>query len=271
MIKMYWWQGGGGTGNFGDKLAPALVQALTGKQVTYSPIDKADIVAIGSVLEPWFWPQDSWLTYAGYIWGAGRMFGNIAMPFPRANIVGVRGELTLNTLGDVGTQDTVVGDPGLLCGHLHRSEAKVKYKLGIWPHWSEAKHPKLSALLNSSPEILLINPCGDIRATIDQAASCEAIAATSLHGLVIADALAVPNCWLRLGTGKEDNVGMPLFKYFDYFSAFQAPPPAPHILSTDATLDELLPKVNSRRHADVARLQDDLLSAFPLQRSQQFV
>ncbi|WP_425616813.1 polysaccharide pyruvyl transferase family protein [Anatilimnocola sp. NA78] len=271
MIKMYWWQGGGGKGNFGDKLAPALVQALTGQEVAYSTIERADILAIGSVLEPWFWPQESWLNFQGHIWGAGRMFGKVTMPFPRANILSVRGELTLNTLGGFGTRETFVGDPGLLCGHLRRSVGRPKFKIGIWPHWSEVRNAQIQALADSSSDILLIDPCGGIRETIDRAASCEAIAASSLHGLVTADALGIPNCWLRLETGKEDQVGMPMFKYLDYFSAFQCAPPVPQQLQLSTSLDSLLASMQSDRHTDVTRLQDDLLSVFPYSRSQMLV
>jgi pyruvyltransferase len=263
MIKMYWWQGGGGSGNFGDKLAPAIIESLTGQHVIHSPIDEADIVAIGSALEPWFWPQDSWLTFQGHIWGTGRMFGKAQMSLPMANILSVRGELTLNTLGVRDSSEVFVGDPGLLCGHLHCATGKPKYKLGVWPHWSEIRNPKIRSLVESSSEVLLIDPCADIRETIDRAASCESIAASSLHGLVTADALAIPSCWLRLETGKEDEAGLPLFKYLDYFSAFQCPPAIPQVLRADATLGDLLPKMSSDRHIDVARLQHDLLSVFP--------
>ncbi len=271
MIRMYWWQGGGGSGNFGDKLAPALVKALSGQSVEYSPIEKSDLLARGSVLEPWFWPADSWLRYRGTLWGPGRMFGKGPISFPRANIVGVRGELTLSRLGEVGVLNAVTGDPGLLCGHLHRPGGRMRHKLGIWPHWSEFKNPKLHALLNSSPDIVLIDPCGGIQDTLDRADSCEYIAASSLHGLIVADALAIPNCWLRFNTGKEDTVGMPQFKYLDYFSAFQTPPPNCKVLERSDTLDTLLPLMSSERHADAARLQDDLLSVFPYRRMAAFV
>jgi pyruvyltransferase len=266
MIRMYWWQGGGGSGNFGDKLAPALVRALSGREVEYSAIEKSDLLAIGSLLEPWFWPADSWLNYRGAIWGPGRMFGKGPLTFPRANIVGVRGELTLGRLGDVGLRDIVTGDPGLLCGHLHRPGGRTRHKLGIWPHWSEYRNPRLRALLDSSPDILLIDPCGGVRETLDRAASCEYIAASSLHGLIVADALAIPNCWMRLNTGREDAVGMPMFKYLDYYSAFQSPPPVCKVLEAFDTLDNLLPLMSSERHQDAARIQDDLLSAFPYHR-----
>jgi pyruvyltransferase len=266
MIRMYWWQGGGGAGNFGDKLAPVLVRALSGREIEYSKIERSDLLAIGSLLEPWFWPADSWLRYRGHIWGPGRMFGKGPLSFPNANIVGVRGELTLSRLGDEGLRETVTGDPGLLCGHLHRPGGRTRFTLGVWPHWSEVKNPKLRALVNSSPDILYIDPCAGVRETLDRAASCEYIAASSLHGLITADALAIPNCWLRFNTGREDAVGMPLFKYLDYYSAFQSPPPICKPLEWTDTLDTLLPHMSSDRHHDAARIQDDLLSVFPYRR-----
>jgi hypothetical protein len=263
---MYWWQGGGGSGNFGDKLAPALVKALSGQDVEYSSIDKSDVLAVGSLLEPWFWPAGSWRSYRGHIWGPGRMFGKGPISFPRANVVAVRGELTLARLGDTELTDTVTGDPGLLVGHLHRPAGRTRHKLGIWPHWSEYKHPRLRAFLDGSADVVVIDPCAGVRETLDRVGSCDFIAASSLHGLIVADALAIPNCWIRLNTGREDAVGMPLFKYLDYYSAFQTPPPICKVLEPKDTLDTLLPLMSDDRHQDAARVQDDLLSVFPYRR-----
>jgi pyruvyltransferase len=262
MIRMYWWQGGRGTGNFGDKLGPALVHALTGQRIEHTSIENSDLIAIGSSLEPWHWPHGSWLDYGGMIWGAGRLNGKGKISFPRAQVLAARGELTLATLSEPARSSAVVGDPGLLCGHLHHPLGMPRYKLGIWPHWSETRNPVLRKLVQSSPEIVMIDPCGGIRDTLDLAASCECIASSALHGLVVADALAIPNCWVRTPSSDTDSA-LAYFKFLDYFSAFQSPPPRPLAIGAVDDLDTLLPRMSSDRHEDAARLQDDLLSAFP--------
>jgi pyruvyltransferase len=266
MIRMHWWQGGRGAGNFGDQLAPALVRALSGEHVEYAAIEKCDLLAGGSLLEPWLWPQDSWLTFAGHIWGAGRLHGKAPLAFPRANLTGVRGELTLSSLGNRNAYLTVTGAPALLCGHVYNPLCQPRFKLGIWPHWTQFRNPTLRSVVASSPEITLIDPCGGIRETLSAAANCECIAASALHGLIVADAFGIPSCWFRLETGNEGEAGMPLFKYLDYFSAFQTPPPPSQRILRSDTLDTLLPLMNDSRHQDAARLQDDLLASFPYRR-----
>jgi hypothetical protein len=261
MIRMYWWQGGRGTGNFGDKLGPALVKALTGQLVTWSSIEKSDLLAIGSTLEPWLWPDRAWLDYRGTIWGAGRLTGGTVLPFPRANIVATRGELTLASLNVPARSIAATGDPALLCGHFHRPISKPRYKLGIWPHWSEMRHRELREVASTSSEIALIDPCGDVRDTIDLVSSCEFIASTALHGLVVADALGIPSCWLR--TRSCNREVLPQYKFLDYFSAYQSAPPRPRMLDPMDTLDSLLRDMNDERLDDVARIQDDLMSALP--------
>ena len=50
---------------------------------------------------------------------------------------------------------------------------------------------------------------------IDQICSCEIIASSSLHGLIVPDAYNIPNCWITL-SGK---ISGGLFKFYDYFSS----------------------------------------------------
>lgn len=267
MIKMHWWQGGRGKGNFGDRLGPALVYALSGETVEYAPIERCDLLAGGSLLEPWCWPQDSWYSFAGQIWGAGRLHGKCSLTFPRAKLVGVRGELTLSTLTGCESYLTVTGAPGLLCGHIYYPTAKPRYKVGIWPHWSQFRDPIVRAVVESSSEITLIDPCGGLRETLAAAANCEFIAASALHGLIVADAFQIPSCWFRLENGIEDETGLPQFKFLDYFSAFQTPPPRSKKLTRTDSLETLLPLMSTVRHLDAARLQDDLLASFPYRRT----
>jgi pyruvyltransferase len=263
MIRMYWWQGGRGTGNFGDKLGPALVSALSGRAVVHSAIEKSDLIAIGSSLEPWLWPDNAWLHYRGMIWGTGRLDGRAFMKFPQAEILATRGELSLGSLCRSGQSSAVTGDPALLCGHVHHSIGRPRYKLGIWPHWSEVRNSAIRRLAEESSDVAFIDPCGGIRETLDLAAKCECIASSALHGLVVADALAIPNCWIRPGMRDDCDT---LYKYFDYFSSFQSPPPKPKTITAADNIDSLLPLMSSDRHEDASRLQDDLLAVFPYYR-----
>ncbi len=158
MIRAYWWRGGPESGNFGDQLTPILCQRLSGRRVVHAPPHLADVFAIGSILEPWFWPRESWRSFQGMIWGAGRMFGQTPMELPLADVRAVRGRLTLSTIACRHKAAVVLGDPGLLCALLARRTVK-KYKLGVVPHWSERDHPLVQHLVSTSSEITLVNIC----------------------------------------------------------------------------------------------------------------
>ena len=97
-LRAYWWRGGPRYGNFGDLLTPALLEHLSGRPVEHCSPHEADIIAVGSVLEPGFWPAGSWTGFAGYIWGAGRMTGERPMEMPAARVEAVRGKWTLRAL-----------------------------------------------------------------------------------------------------------------------------------------------------------------------------
>lgn len=263
MITTYWWRGGGGSGNFGDKLGPAIIEHLSGQSVSNVSIDRAEVLAIGSVLEPWFWPKDAWQHFQGYVWGVGRMFGKVPMALPQARLLAVRGRLSAQRLGLPPTATVAIGDPGILCPLLQPAAATKRFKVGIWPHWSEKLHPKIRALLDHSPDVKLIDPCGDIRQTLQLASSCEIIAASSLHGLITADAYGIPRCWLRLNTGKEDEIGMPVFKYADYFSAYSSAPPDALFLTGNDSLDSIVSSATCAPLTEVEAIQLQLMNCFP--------
>lgn len=262
-IKMYWWPGGGRRGNFGDRLGPALVQALTQQPIEHVPIHQADLIAIGSMLEPWFWPDEGWKHYRGRIWGSGRMFGVAPIAFPQASIHAVRGELTRQTLGIDAKVPVTLGDPGLLVGLFYERSRRPRYKLGVWPHWSEYDHPAMAEIRSVSPEIVIIDPCAPVVETIKLASTCEAIASSSLHGIVVADSLGIPNCQLGFDTGQEDYAGKPEFKYADYCSGLSSERPSMLTWAPHSSIDDLLQQASSSRQPELSKVQRDLIESFP--------
>ena len=135
MIKAFWWGAGPEGGNFAGQLTPLLCRYFSGQTIEWAPAHEADLIAVGGYLEPQFWPDESWRTVEGHIWGTGRMTGEGRIAFPKAKIAALRGRLTAESLGDGVPEGVVLGEAGLLVQMLARPMNR-RYKLGLIPHWS---------------------------------------------------------------------------------------------------------------------------------------
>ncbi len=81
----------------------------------------------------------------------------------------------------------------------------------------------------------------DTIGTIEKIASCERIASTSLHGLIVADAFHIPNLWISKDA-QEKRIS---WKFIDYFlsvgrSLFESRPIPPSYDLNDLTDSEHL-------------------------------
>jgi len=262
MIKAYWWPGGPGRGNFGDQLTPFLCERLSGQRVEHAAPHEADLIAVGSILEPWFWPADTWRVYRGFVWGAGRMFGEGRWALPAARVLAVRGHLTWQRVDCPSKESVFLGDPGLLCSLFVRTMRK-RYKLGVVPHWSEREDPRVAQLVARSAEIVFIDVGAPVQEVLDQIAACEALVASSLHALIAADALGIPNEWLRLELAPDRDLGKPEFKYRDYYSLYGMADKGYLTLGPADTLETILARVEPSSRPGFTALQKNLLDAFP--------
>lgn len=219
----YWWRE---EVNFGDLITPVLL-----KHYSYTPIftrpSRARLAAAGSILE--HLPND----FSGIILGSGFILETSAMPFPKATILALRGELTRRRVG--ARQKMVLGDPGLLADKaMPRREAK-KYALGVVPHFSEQDAPIFGRLQEHlGTDMRFIGVQDDPLAVFAAIDECEHILSSSLHGLIVADSLGIPNRWLA-----SDKLLGGRFKFDDYYTAIKicAEPAA---LRGDETLKELV-------------------------------
>jgi pyruvyltransferase len=99
--------------------------------------------------------------------------------------------------------------------YLFSKASSKKYQYGIVPHKSDQGDTKLSSWKSRS-DTLIIDIGAGIQEVIDMAAQCEKIVSSTLHGLILADSLGIPNHWVKLSSKLygED------FKFKDYYSAF---------------------------------------------------
>lgn len=203
-MDSYWWTG---EVNFGDQLTPELLRYY-GFTPVLMPARRAKVVVSGSILE--HMPE----TYHGAILGAGFIDPETNRTFAGARVLAVRGNLTRQRLGL--PDDVPVGDPGLLIPRLAAGREAKRYELGIVPHYEERNAPTILRLQERFGTAAIIidvqRPPTAVMADIDR---CLEILASSLHGLITADALEIPNTWIMPGGGYRRS----RFKYDDYYSA----------------------------------------------------
>jgi pyruvyltransferase len=203
-VTAYWWCG---RPNAGDLLTPLLLKHFSNLTAAWAPFKRAELVCVGSILEH---VPNGW---HGKIVGAGKLHEQSKVPVD-AEILALRGPLTARGLRG----DFALGDPGLLASELVRVTTK-KHRLGVVPHWSDNQLAVDPRFARYDP--VVIDPRGDPLEFVRLIGECEKIVASSLHGLILADAFGIPRRFeyaegrLRLEGG--------MFKFLDYSAAVRTP------------------------------------------------
>lgn len=143
------------------------------------------------------------------VWGAGCITDKSPLKYMPKKVLAVRGPLTRNYLLKNGVEcPPIYGDPALLLPLHYIPPKDKKHKIGLIQHVSE--------------KIIGIDGCHSISLSkyntwtdiIDEICSCEVIASSSLHGLIVAEAYDIPNVWIaspKLLGGE--------FKFHDFFQS----------------------------------------------------
>jgi len=201
-VSAYWWDR---IQNFGDQLTPELLKSY-GLGPFRNSAAEAELLCVGSIL------QSVPSSYSGVILGAGLM-KECDSQFPNASILALRGELTRRCVE--ASSKVLLGDPGLLAPRLLEVRQSKTCTLGIVPHFKDKNDPRIQAFAErakASGHIRIIDVCRTAEEVVTDIDACEYIASSSLHGLIVADALGIPNGWLRLSEPHPGNG----FKFFDY-------------------------------------------------------
>jgi len=221
-IKTSW-----GRNNFGDLMTPILLEKLG-----YIPINSwfifSQIVCVGSILDA-LRPN-----YSGIIFGSGFLKEKNTKPLPKAKVVAVRGALTRDAMRL--PNEVPLGDPGLLFSKLFRPSENKIYDLGIIPHYVDFNKNEIKRIAKMYPgKTLIIDVREPVSKVFGEISKCKNIISSSLHGLIIADSLGIPNKWFFIKSSPHGD----RFKFDDYYSAFNEFK-EPLILSDITTVDELL-------------------------------
>lgn len=260
-IRLWWWRWQHPYDlNFGDELSAPLLERLTGRRVVWTPLERADVVAAGSVLHLVIARRRASFPI---VWGSGfiepQAHESIDDVAPRA----VRGTGTAAYFSDAVRATLQLGDPGLLAGALVDGAVRKKHTLGVIPHYTDAAHPWVGEIAKQSG-VRIIDVAWTPEEVAREIAACDAIVSSSLHGLIFADALGVPNARLvlhgRLAGGD--------FKFDDYYSVFAGERSRRVLTSDDLTgLDAAALVDLVGEHFDAPRgldgVVDGLMAAIP--------
>lgn len=206
--------------NWGDDLNYYLMNRISNRPiVVYNgfwlarKLKKKNYLCIGTLLDAVNYSNPQTVVWGSGVSGQERSF------VPPLEIYSVRGYKTLEFLGKHGIEcPNSLGDPALLLPRYYTPFTQSKkYKLGIIPHVIDLDFDVINKIRETQTDILIIDLAHYEKWTdvIDQICSCEIIASSSLHGLIVSDAYNIPNCWITL-SGK---ISGGLFKFYDYFSS----------------------------------------------------
>lgn len=244
LVRTYWWER---EPNFGDLLTPLLLPDY-GVMPLLTPAPQADLIGVGSLIHQL--PAD----YSGVLWGTG-LIHDEPTSLPAAQTLAVRGELTLDRLGSPKVR--TLGDPGLLLAHKVRRTAPT-HDIGVVPHFIHGDEPHFARLISGHPIPVKVVDVRRPPVAVAQAiASCRAIVTSSLHGLIVADALGIPAIWVRSSAALFGGD----FKFRDHETVAKPGRIRGHVLADLESLDEAAALATAADHVSIARAQDGLARA----------
>ena len=260
--------------NFGDELSPYLTHKLH-KNVVVASKWKCNALFVGSMLGRLmsnssliFRLPSILLLPSVKVWGGGyfdlKGRENVK-PFRRLDVRACRGVHTLERLkkerGVKIAKNIVLADPGILISRfIDTSQSKKKFALGIIPHYADKKNELLSKIkVTNSKEIdIQLSP----EEFMNELSECENVISSSLHGLIAADSLGIPNVRMHV-SGKLHGGD---FKYHDYYSAYGMDKHTIIDLTKQDFADKDLPSIKESykiKPEQVKNLQEKLLAVFP--------
>lgn len=199
------------TNNFGDALAPWLIEKITGQKPQHgkSSPDGFVHVTCGSVLNV---PVEK-----AVVWGAGfaRCLDEVHRPL---KVCAVRGPRTREKLIANGIEcPEIYGDPALLLPRFLLPSVTKKYRLGIIPHYVD-----YSAALQCAGGFVgdvVIDLMAPVEEVVGLITQCETTLSSSLHGLICSHAYGIPSDWVKF-SDKVEGCG---FKFHDYLASVGLP------------------------------------------------
>ena len=214
--------------NFGDNLGPAIVESLlkmffdvkdvqlpiynfaTSKNLRTKK--QVCLLHLGSVIH--------FASPVDHIWGSGILYEDreVKSVPPTNQIYAVRGMLTAAKIKK-GWRPDALGDPARLIRLIGLSNeeycgSSCAYEICFVPHMKDANvyQPAIGGVVHVFwPNTTWTN-------MIENLSNCRFVICSSLHCMIVSDALGIPNRWVQFkGSNTEKIAG--LFKFQDYLSS----------------------------------------------------
>lgn len=226
-IRMFWWRRRSrkreflhrlrlagkseATSNFGDELGPLLVSCLSGRDVRHSR-GPGKLLTVGSIFFA--------LRKDDTVWGSGLIHEadvKHAKEAKRFEVLAVRGPKSRDALLRSGFDcPSVFGDPALLLPHVFEISGAERQGVGVVPHWTQLARfrDNLSRFPAGAP-VNVIDVTSGCLQVVKDIASCRYVVSSSLHGVIVADALGIP----ALPVVYEKQLHDDPFKFEDYMGS----------------------------------------------------
>lgn len=206
-IRTFWYKGAEfERNNFGDALAPLIVEKFLGCDAVWSEPKDAELVVIGSILG--LLPPD----WSGVVIGAGTIRAVDRPDLRGAKVLGVRGRQTQDA--STGAADAILGDPGILIPDIVPYSGPSDLPLVVAPHYVDDQ------LRDRYPDATWVDIRGPATTIAGVIAAADLVITSSLHALIAADAYGVPHIY----EPHPDVLGG-LWKFTDYVSAIPGAAP----------------------------------------------
>ncbi|WP_164753569.1 MULTISPECIES: polysaccharide pyruvyl transferase family protein [unclassified Mesorhizobium] len=161
-------------------------------------------------------------------------------PLP-SRVLALRGKLShkeLSTTLSVRLPDIPLGDPGFLSKLLlNGPQPAIEYDLAVIPHYVDQANTNVRKL-SELDGVKVLDVHQEPGAFISTLAQCRYAISSSLHGLVFAEALGIPNAWIEF----SDQVAGDGFKFHDWFSLARRPQKNALHIDRAWSISEILPR-----------------------------
>lgn len=251
-IKLYWWQPPQ-INNFGDVVSQDIISNIFGRKTVWAPIETCDLIATGSIIEI---AKNAKRHTTMNAWGSGFIkadSGNNGLK--KINFSAVRGRRTLARIKD----ELPTGDPGMLINATYLLKKKRHSNtIGVIIHYSDMKTP-IAKRFCEDPRFTVITPLDSPLNVAKKISECKLILSSSLHGLIFADSLSIPNAHIKV----SNNLTGGTYKFIDYCSGVgKAYHPAnTKQIFNNSYLNQLIKEYEPIHN--LTKKQKDLINSFP--------